>query len=210
MLQNISVFHFLIFAVTIGFISAIVYTNIQRTALSKFIKFLITNSCNTEQNAASLDEIGLSAAEKRIVASSVSKAHGLKRSVSVVVSDAESDNKLERIFENRYSDKYFISCNDTESLLKKYSFKTMPTKLIVAFIAALTVVVFAVTAAVDWLISYVSIPKIENSKDKEIEQTEEDTSKDSEHQSQITSDAELPSADLQQDGIKPTGPRIPV
>lgn len=205
MLNNISVFHFLIFAVTIGFVAAIVYTNVQRTALSKFIVFLIDNDCYDPENAASYNNIGLKPIECKIVSSAVAKQHGMKRCIGVIKNGASNNDALSDRMEGesdncRY---YLLDCNKDE-LLKKYSFKPMSTSAIILFIAILAAVVFAVTSAVDLLISYVSIPKIKDENvdrsDNEISLGVDDATIEDEQNTNITDD----------ESVKPSGPRIPV
>ena len=66
MLENISVFHFLIFATCFGFIVAIIYTNIQRTALSKFVSYLVSNKIFDSECAVNCEKIGMKKIEKTI------------------------------------------------------------------------------------------------------------------------------------------------
>lgn len=163
MFENLSVFHFLIFATGFGFIAAIIYTNIQRTALSKFISYLVENNINSEDCAVGFETIGLKSAEKSIIKSAVKKQNGLKNIIHTSkTDDTFSQDKLEQALSGTCDNsKYYLSECDTSLLLKKYSFKTMSTKHIVMFISALIAVVIISTFAVDWLIKKVSLPEIE-------------------------------------------------
>ncbi len=205
MLQNISVFHFLVFAVLIGFIAAIIYTNIQRTALSKFIVFLVNNQCNSSDKATLLSDIGLNDIEKKIVKSAALKMHGLKRCVCIIKDTTNSSDSLENILEKKTpTDKYYLKECDTEELIKKYSFKTMPAKLIALFVAALIIVSIVVTAAVDWLIGYVTIPKIKNDDEAQTEENVTDSKADSQDETDSDDVTDTP------EPVKPSGPRIPI
>ena len=205
MFNDISVFHFLIFAVTIGFIAAIVYTNIQRTALSKFIIYLVDNNCDGPENAVSCNNIGLKPIECKIVSSAVAKQHGMRRCIGVIKDGSSGNDSLSDKMEGiSNSFKYYLlNCNKDE-LLKKYSFKPMSTSTVILFITILAAVVFAVTSAVDWLISYVSIPKINDEKtdtpDDEISSEVDDATIEDEQNTNIADD----------ESVKPSGPRIPV
>lgn len=209
MLQNISVFHFLVYAVLVGFIAAIIYTNIQRTALSKFITYLINNSCNSEENATGLDSIGLTAAEKRIISSAVIKMHGLKRCICIIANTDIQTDTLEKILEKKAdNNKYFLKECNADELLKKYSFKTMPANQVILFIAALIIVAVAATSAVDLIISYVTTPKIENNDNAQIEENAvENKQENSSKNNNFEVDSPI---QTQPEQTKPSGPRIPV
>lgn len=170
MLENISVINFLIYATCFGFAVAIIYTNIQRTALSKFISYLISNNISELSNAKTTSEMGLGRFEITIIRSAVKNQHGLKRCIKTVKAKTPAD-KLEAALEGSEQDKYYLGECDREELLKKYSFKPLSTKLLIGFIIALTIVVITVTAAIDWLITKVSLPDLEEKEDTEITDT---------------------------------------
>lgn len=164
MLENISVFHFLIFATCFGFIVAIIYTNIQRTALSKFVSYLVSNKIFDSESAANCEKIGMKKIEKTIIKSAVKSQNGLKKCICVIKPESESVDKFEQAIAGSRDDmKFYLKECDTELLMKRYSFKPMETKQVLLFIAALIAVVIASTLAVDWLIEKVTIPEIENS-----------------------------------------------
>ena len=173
MFGNFSVFHFLIYATCLGFVVAIIYTNIQRTALSKFINHLVSNEINSEINAVKLTDIKLSSLEKSIIKSELKHQNGLKRCIEVIKEKKDSADKLEQALEGSSDNcKYYLTECDTDLLLKKYSFKTLETKYLVLFIAALIAAVIACTYAVDWLIKKVSIPEIENPNEEQTDVTD--------------------------------------
>ncbi len=216
MLWNISVFQFLIYAAGIGFAAAIIYTNIQRTAYSKFFTFLLDNSCFSENDAKTLNDIGLGGIEKKIVKSAIKNQYGFKKYVKSV-GDKNNTNEIEAFFDADDNTSFYLENADTELLRKKYSFKTMPTKLVVLFIAALALVVVIASSSVSWLIDRVTAPKLE-----ETDETEQTQDKDSDSSSEkeqspdftVPDDTDSPSTptipnDTTGDDI-PAGPRIPI
>lgn len=208
MFTDFSVLHFLIYAAGIGFAAAIIYTNIQRTALSVFINYLADSGCFSNDTAVTLSDIGLVGIQKVIVTSAIKHQYGLKKCISVL-SEADKDSE-NSFFEKKTEPKYFLLETNTEFLKKKYSFKTMPTKLVVLFIAALAVIVFATSAFVSWLISTVTIPKQEKS-DTEIEsedQLPQDTNENESADDYIYESSDIPGNDS---AIQESeGPRIPI
>ena len=222
MFETFSVFHFLVYATCFGFIAAIVYTNIQRTALSKFVTFLIQNKKFDENSAVTLSEIRLSSFEKNIIKSAVKNQNGLKRCITVIKTDNTSKNSLEIALEGGDDDRYYITDSNTEELLKKYSYKTLSTKYVILFIVAFCVVVILATAAVNWLINKITIPEIEESDSTEITETQtglntipDDTIDDESTNNNETIDEEAKPENPyleneNQDGENSGGPRIPV
>jgi len=215
MLWNVSVFHFLIYAAGIGFAAAIVYTNIQRTAYSKFFTYLLDNSCFSEETAKKLDDMGLKSLEKRIVTSAVRHQYGFKKYVKSV-NTKDYINEIESLFAEKDDTSYFLENADTELLRKKYSFKTMPAKLVVLFIAALALIVVIASSSVSWLIDRVTAPKLEETDETEQTETQENNNSSDKEQSPdftVPEDTESPSTptiptDTSESGI-PAGPRIP-
>ncbi len=216
MLWNISVFQFLIYAAGIGFAAAIVYTNIQRTAYSRFFTFLLDNGCFSEADAKTLGDIGLGRIEKKIIKSAIKHQYGFKKYVKSV-GENKNTNEIEALFDSVDDASYYLENADTELLRKKYSFKTMPAKLVVLFLLALALVVVIASSSVSWLIDRVTSPKLE--KTDETEQTQELESDSFSESGQspdftVPDDAEDPSAptiptDNSGDDA-PAGPRIPI
>ncbi len=171
MFSDFSVFHFLIYAAGIGFAAAIIYTNIQRTALSEFINHLISNGCFDESCAVSLEDTGLSNIQKSVVKSAIKNQHGFKRIIGSVSSNVSETTDEETFFEKQDYNMYYISADNVEEIKKKYTFKTMPARLVVLFVAALATIVIITSFFVSWLIDTVSTPKIEENKEEVQEET---------------------------------------
>lgn len=223
MFGNFSIFHFLVYATAFGFIAATVYTNIQRTALSKFITYLIQNKSIDESSAALLSDIKLNFVEKSIIKSAVRSQNGLKRCIGVIKSSNSTEDRLEAALEGNDCDKYYLTSDKTEELSKKYSYKTLPLKYIILFVAALCIVVVSITAAVEWLINKVTIPTLEDNSDTEIteqndntitdfeEEIENNGESDDQNDSDVDTNKENPYKDnTAQDSEGSGGPRIPV
>ena len=162
MFSDFSVFYLLVYAAGIGFAAAIIYTNIQRTALSKFINHMVEFKCFNDSSAVSLNDIKLSGVQKTIIKSAVNKQHGLKRIVCCVENVANiTDDEV--FFEKKDNCKYYLSSNDVVEITKKYSFTPMPTWQVTLFITALAAVVIITSFLVNLLIETVSTPKLDDS-----------------------------------------------
>ena len=174
MFSDVSILNLLIYAAGIGFAAAIIYTNIQRTALSKFISFLIDNNCLDEESAVSLDSVGLSKLQKGVIKSACKHQYGFKRSVACVDCEKSEDNG-DNFFDTTDSSKYFLSDNDTDALKKKYSFKTMSAKMVCLFIVILIIVMIISSFLIDLFIKHLTLPKITTDNQDEINTTEQQT-----------------------------------
>lgn len=213
MLWNISVFQFLIYAAGVGFAAAIIYTNIQRTAYSKFFTYLLDNSCFSSENAKQLEAMGLNTLEKRIVISATKHQYGFKKYVKTIGGQKNEDD-IESLFRGSFDNSYYLENADTELLRKKYSFKTMPAKSVILFIAALAIVVVICSVSVSWLIDRVSAPKLEeNEETKQTQQDDSNEASKSENTPEfvVPDNSDTPSIPHPENGQdKPSGPRIPV
>ena len=206
MFADISVFQFLIYAAGIGFAAAIVYTNIQRTALAKFVLYLLDNDCFNSDNACTLDDIGLNGIQKLVVSSAVNKQHGFKRCVSYIC-DTSNEKADDVFFEKNKDIKYFLNDCDKDELRKKYNYKTMPVKFVILFIVALCAVVVICSFLVNMLINSVMTPKMENNGNQKDEQTEELYQTDTGNNSSIL---EPEPSDENTPNEETDGPRIPI
>ena len=205
MFSDISILNFLIYAAGIGFAAAIIYINIQRTALSRFICHLIDNNCNSKLSSVSLDEIALSSIQKSIVKSAIKHQHGFKRCVACVF-----DKNSDEFFNDTDNSRYYLICEDTDSLKKKYSYKTMPPQFVVLFVTVLLVVVVLVSLFTGLIIDAITTPKTNFEESPDTDQSE--TVKDSDIQDVAIPNGNSDMVDkenyLEQD--KTSGPRIPV
>lgn len=171
MLENLSLINFLIYAMALGFAIAMIYTNIQRTALSKFINALIDNNCYDSGSAMTLKDLGLSGIYATISKSAVKKQFGIKKAVCVIEQNTQSNDKLEAMLdssddENRY---YLFEDCDKELLLKRYNYETLSAKHMTLFLLALVATVFVAVFAVNLIIKNASVKKIDESTKPESE-----------------------------------------
>lgn len=156
MLQNISTVSCLIYTVCIGFIFAIIYTNIQRSAMSKFIEYLVNHSVDSEESAVTLGQIGLKGIGFSIVKSGIKNQYGLKNAINTV--NVEKDDDLSLLSptsdtKNRY---YLSGECDKDTLLKKYSYKKMSVKFMCFFIVAIILNAIVASFFTDKIIGGVS------------------------------------------------------
>lgn len=169
-MQNISVINLLIYSVGIGFIAAIIYTNIQRSSLSSFINALITNNCFSDETSMTLSDLGLKGIYASIAKSAVNHQYGLKKSVVTISCDKNSSNDdSKEIIEQRNNEKYFLSNEcDIDLLRKRYDYKPLSTKHIVLLIGLLVVVVILTSFLANLLIKNILTPKSRSFVDNEI------------------------------------------
>lgn len=207
MFSDISIFNFLIYAAGVGFAVAIIYTNIQRTAFSKFINYLIDNNCNSEQRAVTLGDIGLSLFQSKVIMSAVKHQHGFKRSVSCICFELENSKTEEVFFDNTSKTKFYLCESDTETLKKKYTYKTMSTKLVALLIVSLVLVIILTSFFTGWLIKVITMPKMDNDKSAP-EQSQQKIEENIQSNDKVNTDISDDSDDLSEE--KTTGPRIPV
>lgn len=156
MFQNISTVNCLIYAVCIGFIFAIIYTNIQRSALSKFIEHLINEDIDNNEKAVTLSQIGLKGLSFFIVKSNIKNQYGLKNVINIINGDEGED--LSPISVKEKNNRYYLSSEcDKEMLLKKYGYKKMSLRFVIIFIIALIITAIIASFLTDKMINGVSI-----------------------------------------------------
>lgn len=205
MFSDFSVFYLLVYAAGIGFAAAIIYTNIQRTALSKFINHMVEFECFNDSSAVSLNDIKLSGIQKTIIKSAVKKQHGLKRIICCVENVANiTDDEI--FFEKKDNCKYYLSSNDVVEITKKYSFTPMPTWQVTLFITALAAVVIITSFLVNLLIETVSTPKLDDSDSDSETEIHEEINKPQNEQNVDESDDIV----FNEGKDNVDGPRIPV
>lgn len=216
MLGNLSFISFLIYAMALGFAAAMIYTNIQRTALSKFINALIDKDCTSYDKALTLEKLGLSGLYISIAKSAAKKQFGIKKSVNMVEPESKSKDKLESMLDSANDGvKYYLKDDcDKELLLKRYNYVTLSAKYIVLFLAALTAIAIAAVFAVNMIITNATKQKTEGS-DKPEQETAEELQE--QQQQEITDTESEPDSDISeenseasQDGSSVSTPTLPV
>ncbi len=159
MLFNSETVYFIIWAAVIGIAFSVVYTNLQRDALSKFITALIEKNSDCEESALTLQELNLSGFASTVVKSAVKSQNGLKRAVTVfeVCKKKTEDDAELLILGNKPEYRYCITDGiDCDELIKKYSFKRLPLLQIIAILACVIITAVIATKAVDILDSFAS------------------------------------------------------
>lgn len=217
MLQNISTVSCLIYAVCIGFVFAIIYTNIQRSAMSKFIEYLVNNAIDSEENAVTLGQIGLKGIGFSIVKSGIKNQYGLKSAINTV--NVEKDDDLSLLSptsdtKNRY---YLSGECDKEALLKKYSYKKMSVKFMCFFIVAIILTAIVASFFTDKIVSGISSSNTSSDKSNLSQETnqEENVSYESDKKTQ-TNKSETENDSTFDDVIDDSGngeisaPRLPI
>ena len=158
MFQNISAINYLIYSVGLGFIAAIIITNIQRSALSKFINSLISNNCYSPDSSTTLTDINLKGFNACIIKSAVKNQFGLKKSISVVCESVKSKDKLEEIFDKTDDVKYYLSENcDLELLKKRYNYSALSKMTLTLLITALIAVVLIASILSDFSVALLTM-----------------------------------------------------
>lgn len=224
MLNNIPVINFLIFAAGIGIVIAMIYTNIQRSALSSFINALIDKGCKDDDTALTMKELGLNGLKGTIAASGAKKLFGLKKAVvTVYPDDKENIGTLEDALEGKHFEKYYLSeeC-DTELLLKKYNYKALSVKKMILLCTATLIIVITAAFFTDKILENVFTKKLEKPQEEvtEEQQKEEDKEnqdadeskdgKDEESDNKESSDSEKSEDDTSENDTGDTGPSIPI
>lgn len=218
MFQNLSVINFLIYSVGLGFSAAIIITNIQRGALSRYINALIDRNCFSEESASTLNQLGLKGINASIAKSATKKQYGLKKSIVVINDNNDMRDRLECTFEDNSSEKYYISQDcDIELLKKRYDYKQLSSKLMILLIAALAAVVLVASLLTELIIKNITSPKIEKTENMETvneESVENDSNANQSENFGFDTDTEYDKneIDIQQNDMDNTvsTPRMPV
>ncbi len=168
MLNNIEAIYAIIWAAVIGIAFAVVYTNISRTAISKFINILIDKNADSENAALTLSNMGLNSIFSIIIQRTVKSNNGLKRVIqsSRITTNAPTDEAELLLYGNKKQFKYWLKNDaDTDELRKKYSYKPISFfKLIVMLVCVILTAVIMTKAAelFDGYLSSMSLSHEEN------------------------------------------------
>lgn len=216
MFENLTTLHYIYIAIVLGITVAIIYTNIQRTALSKFFNALIDKKIFDCDNAKSLSELGISGIYASIVASSAKSKSGAGKYVKITGND--TNNKLEAFLDSEIEEKYYLDFFDTELLIKKYSYSPLSFPKLIGMIAALIVTVTISAVLVDFIIDKLTTPdvKFEDSRDEEEKEDEKEEKRDDNVEDEDTldkneqsSDETKPAPSVPTSPTVPTGPSVP-
>ncbi len=165
-MQFTSTLTFLIWAAAIGICCAIVYSNVTRGVVSIVISALIENNCFSLDSSKSLKELGMKGYQAKIVSYSIKTQYGLKRIIGTKTGNPLEENEM-NVFSKKenYETLYYITEEDTDEILKKYSFKTMSLKYVLIFITSLLIATFLFSSFTSWMYRRLTIPKIEQTEE---------------------------------------------
>ncbi len=144
MFENIELVYITIWAMILGVACAVIYINIYRNAISKFVLYLIENKAYGTENEKNLKEMGLSALQKRIVLGAMKSQMGLKRIINVSEKELSLDSSDDvKVFGK--NKEYYFSLNelDEKETVKKHSYNKLPIYLIPVILVILVFVGFA-------------------------------------------------------------------
>ena len=178
MLNNKDAVYIIIWAIVLGISFAVIYTNFQRSAISRFIKSLLTNNCNSAESAKTLEELGLKGISNFTTANAVKTQNGLKRIIEfVAVEEFEKEEAEMLLYGNKKIYRYFLNQeSDKELVQKKYGYIPLSPLKIAVTIFLIAITAFVATKSVDLLEGYVS------SRPSEQEQEEQAQISDSKNQ----------------------------
>ncbi len=186
MIFNSDTVYYIIWAAVIGIAFAIVYTNLQRGAISRFISSLISNDISCQEKALTLQDMNISGISAKIIKSAVKNQNGLKKAVCCfAVSEKEPCDEAERLISgNKETYRYCLSDTvDTDELLKKYSFKKLGVGQILLVLACVIITAILATKAVDILETFAR----KTSEEQQEEQQNDDAQQKNENEAQSDS-----------------------
>ena len=185
MFNNITTLHWIFIAIAIGFSAAVIYTNIQRNALWIFFEKLIDGNFRSETDAKTLKELGLKGINAYVASRSAEKKHGAGKYVTVL-GNKTSGNKLESLMEGESENKYYLSSDETETIIKKYRYVPLSFMKLLLMVLAI-IVTFSLCA---WITGTVIDEmktgkvkfedKAEENEEPEIEEESEEAKKNNE------------------------------
>ncbi len=201
-----STFYILVGAVTLGFVIALIWTNIHKKAISNFICYLCQNQIFDEGKAIKLSDLKIKGLSAYIIERSLTKGYGISKYVGVIKGKRSRDN-LEAMLEEKECDRYYLTCNDTMMLIKKYSFTPISIKLLILLVIAIVVTAILSTFALKAIIANSNSTNFDSGKDKQ-------NSEQYSEEDDITNDASTkPQSDVGEDDKnvpKSSLPRIPI
>lgn len=187
---------YLSYIIATGIAFAIIYTNIQRSAYTKFISALISDEAFSEDNAKTLKELNIKGIAKLVVKSSVKNKLGLGKSVSALYQKSGND-ALEAFLSGTSNDvKYYIHDENHSAVKEKYNYKPIKTMHLIGYFLALIIAMILFTVGIKMFFDKYITPKIESDTQEKIEE-------------QISDFEDNDSAETDAEQSEPTVPVIP-
>lgn len=187
MFSSINSVYTIVWAIVIGIAFAVIYTNIQRTAISKLITHLIDNDITSCEKAVTLDDIKILGISAIFLKNAVKKQNGLKK---IILSEkVEECNKEEAeilLYGNKVKYKYYMSSDtDAEETRKKYEYVPLGILKLTALLILIVITAFVATKAVDIFDGYLS-SKSESKVEEEQAQSEHENGTSQQNQTDET------------------------
>ena len=196
MFENIDGVISVLWAAVIGIIFAVIYTNIFRSSLYKFIRSLTKND---DGKPKLLTELGIYGISAFMVKRAVQNQHGLERAIEAIpVNNKDITDEAELLLNGSGKKFKYILKEDAnkDELLKKYKYESVGFGKIILLILLIIVTAFAATKAVDLFDSY-----LESKREEAKQQEEDDASKQD--------DTDDDSSIVDENTNSPTVPTIP-
>lgn len=220
MFLNFENAYFFIIAASVGIAFAVIYTNLQRSAIGKFVDKLI-KKCQSEEKYFSLDDLKLSGLDAVIVRHAVKTHNGLRKNIAVkIISSDNNSDEAERLLYGKKQKYLFSIKNDADTALleKRYGFKPASPLITFAVLALVAVTAFTAVKLTDIFSSYVLKNNAYNENETENSDFSEDNSEfyfegNSDNTENIAAqektDDEKNSSDDESNVTKPTVPTLP-
>ena len=177
MLNNKDAIYIIISAIVLGISFAVVYANLQRSAISKFIKSLIANKCFSSDSSLTADELNLKNVYKYIAENSVRKQNGLKR--IIVCEKVPTKNKEEAeilLYGNKPILKYFFAEEvDIKDAEKKYGYTPLSPLKVFATIILIAATAIIAIKSVDIYEKFISSKSADQEQEQDEKQEPEQT-----------------------------------
>ncbi|MBP3579843.1 MAG: hypothetical protein J6K12_01205 [Clostridia bacterium] len=156
MLNNIDAVYIVIYAAIIGFAVAVIFINIQHTAISKFINGLINLKAFGEENACSLSQLGICGINAIMVKRAIKNQNGLKRVTGTkIIKEAPEDEAEILLNGNKTQYAFYLSeQEDTEIIFKKYNYKPLSAAKIAVIVVMIIITTFICSKAIDLFKSF--------------------------------------------------------
>lgn len=193
MLNNKDAIYIIIIAIVLGISFAVVWANLQRSAISKFIKALISHGCSCSDGSLTANELNLKGINKFIIENAVKKQNGLKRIISCEIIQTKKKDEAEiLLYGNKPIYKYFFAEEiDINTIEKKYGYAPLsPLKVfaIIILIAATTIIAIK---AVDIYEGFVSSKSSDSEQTQDEKQDTDNNHIKEDNQNSLTDDSAL-------------------
>ena len=161
---------YLAYIIAIGIAFAMVYTNIQRSAYTKFIDALMTSEAFSNTTSKTLKELKIKGINKLIIKSSVKNKYGLGKSVTAVSKKASND-ALEAFLAGNGNDmEYYIHDEDHTALVDKYNYKPIKIIHMIGYFLALILAMIIFTIGTKMFFNEYITPKLQSEQQEKVEE----------------------------------------